>query len=179
MCTFTQAATIFARLQLIICTLSVVAGFSIFASEFVSDLEKGLLDLNKESTKNKLAGRKFDVSAKMMAEFIDFIKFDAQAKELSIEFWAIAVSPRILKRLLLFFRFINYFSVVNSGIIFLYLTFVVVSLSSLLLQINMVKYSKSTIFNVVFVDNIIVVIFFISYSKFITILALYRLWFQQ
>lgn len=81
-CAATQAATVFARGQLIICTLSLVAGFSMFVSDFVSDMEEVLRDLNNDLTARKmeLFRQRNDIKKK----FVGFIQLDAQAKELGI-----------------------------------------------------------------------------------------------
>lgn len=81
-CASTQAATIFARGQLIICTLSLVAGFSMFVSDFVSDMDEVLRDLNNDLTAPKTQFSRQQNEIKM--KFVRFIQLDAQAKELSV-----------------------------------------------------------------------------------------------
>lgn len=79
-CAGSQASTVFARGQIIICSLSLVAGFSLFMSEFVSDLEEILRDINKElsAAKNQRSSEHT-----IRNKFYGFIQFDSQTKQLS------------------------------------------------------------------------------------------------
>lgn len=135
-CAVSQASTVFARGQIIICSLSLVAGFSLFMSEFVSDLEQVLRNIDQElSTPKEGYSSKHEIRSK----FYGFIQFDSEAKQLSQNISNIFfLVIRTLRKWFFFFRFINRFSHVNAGIIFLYLVYVVVSISSLLLQIHIV-----------------------------------------
>lgn len=81
-CAGIQAATVFARGQLIICTLSLVAGFSLFMSDFVSDLEVVLHDINEDLVAKK-TNEQVSKRIQTVEKFIGFIQFDSQAKGLS------------------------------------------------------------------------------------------------
>ena len=79
LCAGSQASTVFARGQIIICSLSLVAGFSLFMSEFVSDLEQILRNINEDlCTPNNE-----HLSRHIRNQFHSFIQFDSQAKQLS------------------------------------------------------------------------------------------------
>lgn len=80
LCASSQASTVFARGQIIICSLSLVAGFSLFMSEFVSDLEEILRDIDEDLN---AMGHERSTIRGIKRKFCDFIRFDSEAKQLS------------------------------------------------------------------------------------------------
>lgn len=121
---------------LFVYTLTLTIGFCHFGVAFILDIEDSLRCLNDEfviSLNQKFSVRK---SNEIRTNFAEIIQFHADAKELSI-----SIATKYLLYILSIFhrsRFSNHFSDTNSGIIFAYLLYMLVSFCSLLLQLNTV-----------------------------------------
>lgn len=133
-----QATIVFTLADIYLSIVLMSVGICLYSADFVSDIEEDIRQLNyglqlMEKGKNK----KFDVKRNM----IEIIQFHFRIIQLSQSTSYLHVSQYDRNSPCLSCRFTKNFSNTNSKIVFVYLAYSLMSICSLLLQMNVVRWN--------------------------------------
>lgn len=173
-CWILQVPPVLATAELFIYTLLLPIGFCLFLEDFISDIEENLHQLSDDLHRigENLSNIEQKIEIKM--KFFDIMEFHSEARQLSVQFLGSSIPShkhflaklfenrsylppsQPFKRFKTYFslplnipifRFANQFSNINSGIIFVYLLYFLISFCSAILQINIVIKQKLNLLN--------------------------------